>query len=446
MQLSHLIQNLPPYHFANAKRLVAERKAAGVDVIDLSIGDPDLPAPQVVVDRLCQSAQNPENHRYPEYRGMRALHEAFAQWFERRFSVRLTPERDILPLLGSKEGLAYIAAAVLNPGDISLIPDPYYPVYLTGSTTVNAEPYMLPLLEQNGYLPDLDSIPQDILAKARLLWLNYPNNPTTASAPRPFFEHAVDVAHHYNLIIVHDMAYAEVYFRDMSSSIASNIDEGHVPPQASARPISILEIPGAQEVAVELHSLSKTYNMAGFRVGMLVGNAELVDAVGRLKSNIDSGMFRPIQYAAIAALQLPPSWVEGRNAIYRRRRDLLVNGCNALGMHTQRPEAGLYVWAAIPGRGDEKGERLDEGDKDERLSKGSNGDRKGRPYMSSRDFTSWLFERTGVLITPGTNFGSAGEGYVRISITSANERIETALARMKAALEARGEQVHGHDQ
>ena len=387
MQFSDLITNLPPYHFADAKKKIAERKAAGVDVISLSMGDPDLPAPQVVIDRLCSTLQDPENTRYPEYRGIRALHEAIAGWFERRFGLRLVPERDILPLLGSKEGLVYAAAAVLNPGDVALIPDPYYTVYVTGSTTVRAEPYLLPLLEQNGYLPDLDSIPRDVLARARLLWLNYPNNPTAACVDRSFFEKAVAFARRHNLVIIHDMAYAEVYFDDF-------------------RPMSILQIPGAQEVAVELHSLSKTYNMAGFRVGMLVGNADLVDAVGRLKSNIDSGMFRPIQYAAIEALQLPVSWIEQRNAIYRRRRDMLVTSCNAMGLQTQKPQAGLYVWSAIPGG------------------------------FTSSDFTNWLFDKTGVFITPGTNFGNAGEGYVRIAITAPDERIETALKRMKAAIES----------
>ncbi len=390
MQLSNLINNMPPYPFSDTKRKIAERRAAGVDVISLSIGDPDLPAPQAVIDRLCAAMQETENHRYPEYGGMGALHEAIAAWFEQRFDVHLTPERDILPLLGSKEGLAYVGTAVLNAGDVSLIPDPYYPVYITASTSVGAHPYMLPLLAQNNYLPDLDSIPQDVLAKSRLLWLNYPNNPTAACADRRFFEHAITFAHRHNLIIVHDMAYAEVYFDDF-------------------RPMSILQIPGASEVAVELHSLSKTYNMAGFRIGMLVGNPELVNAVGRLKSNIDSGIFRPIQYAAIEALHLPVSWLQQRNAIYRRRRDLLVDGCNAIGMHTRTSKAGLYIWASIP---------------------------KSFLYTTSRDFCTWLFDKTGVFLTPGTNFGDLGEGYLRISITAPDERIETALERMKSAMEA----------
>ncbi len=385
MQLSNLINNLPPYHFADAKRKIAERKAAGVDVISLSMGDPDLPAPQAVVDRLCVAMQDPENHRYPEYRGMYALHEAISTWFEHRFGVHLTPERDILPLLGSKEGLAYVASSVLNAGDISLIPDPYYPVYITGSTTVGAQPYLLPLTEASGYLPDLDAIPHAVLAKARVLWLNYPNNPTAACADLSFFERVVDFAQRHNIVIIHDMAYAEVYFEDF-------------------RPVSILQVPGASEVAVELHSLSKTYNMAGFRMGMLVGNPTIVDAVGRLKSNIDSGIFRPVQYAAIEALRLPASWLEQRNLIYKHRRDLLVEGCNALGMHTQTPKAGLYVWAGVP------------------------------QGITSHDFADWLFDETGVFVTPGTNFGAAGEGYLRISMTAPDERIETALMRIKAAV------------
>ncbi|HLG60961.1 MAG TPA: LL-diaminopimelate aminotransferase [Ktedonosporobacter sp.] len=385
MQLSQLINNMPPFHFAGAKKKIADRVAAGVDVISLSIGDPDLPAPQAVIDRLCEAMQQTENHRYPEYRGMLALHEAIAGWFERRFGVHLTPERDILPLLGSKEGLVYTAAAVLNAGDIALTPNPYYPVYLTAATSVGAQPYLLPLLERNNYLPDLDSIPPDVLAKARVLWLNYPNNPTAACADRAFFERAVAFAHRHNIAIIHDMAYAEVYFDDF-------------------RPMSILEVSGANEVAVELHSLSKTYNMAGFRLGMLIGNPELVDAVGRLKSNIDSGIFRPIQYAAIEALHLPSSWLEQRNAIYRRRRDMLIEGCNALGMRARASKAGLYIWAGVP------------------------------DGYTSRDFADWLFDKTGVFITPGTNFGNLGEGYVRISMTAPDERIATALERMKTAI------------
>lgn len=385
MQLSHLVNSLPPFHFADAKRKIAERIAAGVDVITLSMGDPDLPAPPSVVERLCAAMQDGENHRYPEYRGMYALHEAISAWFERRFGVRLTPEQEILPLLGSKEGLVYAASAVLNAGDIALTPNPYYPVYLTAASTIGAEPYLLPLREDNNYLPDLEQIPAAILERARILWLNYPNNPTAATADAHFFEQAVAFAHRHNLVIIHDMAYAEVYYEDV-------------------RPISILQIPGAREVAVELHSLSKTYNMAGFRIGMLVGNPELVDAVGRIKSNIDSGIFRPVQYAAIEALNLPASWIEQRNAIYKRRRDLLVEGCNAIGMSARAPQAGLYVWAHVP------------------------------PGYTSREFANWLFESTGVFLTPGTNFGSAGEGYVRISLTAPEERITAALSRMHRAL------------
>jgi LL-diaminopimelate aminotransferase len=244
----------------------------------------------------------------------------------------------------------------------------------------------LPLLEQNNFLPDLESIPQDVLAQSRLLWLNYPNNPTAGCADLEFFERAVAFARRHDLVIIHDMAYAEVYFDEF-------------------RPPSILQVPGARDVAVELHSLSKTYNMAGFRIGMLVGNAELVDAVGRLKSNIDSGIFRPVQYAAITALQLPASWLEERNMIYKRRRDLLIEGCNALGMATRKTLAGLYVWAHVP-----------EG-------------------FTSRGFAEWLFDETGVFVTPGSNFGAAGEGFLRISMTAPEERLITALERTRVALQ-----------
>lgn len=388
MQLSNVVNNLPPYHFADVKRKIAERLVAGVDVIVLSMGDPDLPAPQAVVDRLCAEAQKAENHRYPEYRGMRELHEAISAWFERRFGVHLIPEKQILPLLGSKEGLAYVAAAVLNAGEIALVPDPYYTVYVTGCTTVGARPYLLPLRPEQGFLPDLEHIPGDVLAQARLLWLNYPNNPTAASANYEFFERAIAFARQHNLVIIHDMAYAEVYFE-------------------AERPVSMLQIPGADDVVVELHSLSKTYNMAGFRVGMLVGNEQLVDAVGRLKSNVDSGMFRPIQYAAIEALQLPESWIHERNAIYKQRRDVLVTGCNALGMHAEMPQAGLYVWAHIP-----------EG-------------------FTSREFVQWLIEKTGVFVTAGSNFGAMGEGFVRIAMTAPQELLVTAMQRIEMALRQR---------
>ena len=388
MRLSQLVNDLPPYHFADAKKKIAERRAAGVDVISLSMGDPDLPAPQPVLDRLNEALQNPINHRYPEYRGMRALHEAFAAWFHHRFGVELTPEVEMLPLLGSKEGLIYLGAALLNAGDIALTSEPFYPAYITAATNVGAQPFMVPLLEKNSYLPDLESIPAEVLSKARLLWLDYPNNPTAACADLDFFQQAVEFARKHDLVIINDMAYAEVYFDEF-------------------RPPSILQVPGAKEVAVELHSMSKTYNMAGFRSGMLVGNAQLVDAVGRLKSNIDSGMFRPIQYASIAALELPASWIQERNAIYRRRRDVLVDGCLALGMRTQRSRAGLYVWSAVP------------------------------DGFSSREFTDWLFEQTGVFITPGSNFGQAGEGYVRISITEPEERLRMAVERMREALQVR---------
>ncbi|QBD77047.1 aminotransferase class I/II-fold pyridoxal phosphate-dependent enzyme [Ktedonosporobacter rubrisoli] len=386
MLFSNLLQSLPQHHPTETQAMIAEQRAAGVDVIDLSAGDPDLPAPEPVIEQLCAALHESENHRYPEYRGMHALHEAIAAWFERRFAVHLETECEILPLLGSKEGLVYTALTLLSAGSIALVPDPGYAVYSTASIMAGASLYFMQLTEENAYFPDLEAIPPETLKHARLLWLNYPHNPTGACASRAFFEKALAFARRHQLVIVNDMAYAEVYYEN-------------------SRPLSLLQLPGARKVAVELHSLSKAYNMAGFRLGMLVGNHELVDAVGRLKRNVDCGIFRPLQYAAITALHLPLDWVQQRNALYQHRRDLLVEACNALGLATQPAKAGLYVWARIP------------------------------PGFTSRTFSRWLLERSGVFVTPGSNFGRGGEGWVRISLTVPDERLIVALERIKAAMQ-----------
>jgi len=294
---------------------------------------------------------------------------------------------EILPVIGSKEGLAHLPLAVMDEGDVALMPNPQYPVYPTAVALAGGACYDLPLDATAGWLPDLDAIPMDVAARAKTLWLNYPNNPTGACAPRAFFERAVRFAHDHDVLLVHDMAYAEVTF------------EG-------ARPPSILEIPDARAVAVEFHSLSKAYNMAGFRVGMLVGNATIVEGMTRLKSNIDTGIFRPLQIAAARALELPQSWLDARNAIYQRRRDALVAACRALGMQVEVPQAGLYLWPCIPAG------------------------------QASTDFALNLLERTGVAVTPGTNFGSGGEGYVRISLTVPDAQLDEAVARMSSAIGA----------
>ncbi len=386
MQLSDRLRNLPPYHFAAYARKIAELRTAGVDVISLSMGDPDLPTPVEVLDALDAAAREPVNQRYPDYAGMPELRRAIAAWFERRFGVALDAEREVLPLIGSKEGLAHLPLAVMNPGDVALMPDPHYPVYPTAVALAGGESYPLPLAPEHGWLPDLSAIPAEALARAKTLWLNYPNNPTGAAAPLAFFEEAVEFARRHDLLIVSDMAYAEVAY------------DGYRPP-------SMLQVPGAKDVVVELYSLSKAYNMAGFRIGMLVGNAAAVEGMTRLKSNIDTGIFKPIQLAAVRALSLPQSWTAARNAIYQRRRDILAAACRELGMAVETPRAGLYLWPRIP-----------EG------------------ATSSSAFALELLERTGVAVTPGTNFGPRGEGYVRLSLTVPDARLDEAVARLRGAL------------
>lgn len=388
MELSHRLKNLPPYHFAEYARKIAEKRAAGVDVISLSMGDPDLPTPSEVLDALTASAREPVNQRYPEYAGMLSFRTAIAEWFARRFGVALDPASEVIPLIGSKEGLAHLPLAVMDSGDIALMPDPQYPVYPTAVALAGGVCYDVPLVPERGWLPDLSSIPAEVARKAKTLWLNYPNNPTGACASLDFFAEAVRFAREYDVLLVHDMAYAEVTYD-------------------GAKPPSILQAPGAKEVAVEFHSLSKAYNMAGFRVGMLVGNAAIVEGMTRLKSNIDTGIFRPIQVASIRALQLPQQWLDRRNAIYQRRRDRVVEVCRVLDMPVEVPQAGLYLWPRTPAG------------------------------QSASAFAMDLLERSGVAVTPGTNFGPRGEGYVRISLTVPDERLEEALSRIERALAVR---------
>ena len=388
MELSQRLQNLPPYHFAEYARKIAEKRSAGVDVISLSMGDPDLPTPPEVLDALTESAREPVNQRYPEYAGMPAFRAAIADWFSRRFGVALDPAHEVLPLIGSKEGLAHLPLAIMDGGDVALMPDPQYPVYPTAVALAGGVCYDVPLAPERGWLPDLASIPADVARQAKSLWLNYPNNPTGACASDAFFEEAVAFAREYDVLLVHDMAYAEVTYD-------------------GAKPPSILQTPGAKDVAVEFHSLSKAYNMAGFRVGMLAGNATVVEGMTRLKSNIDTGIFRPIQVASMRALQLPQEWLNRRNAIYQRRRDRVVRACQVLGMPVEVPQAGLYLWPRIP------------------------------DGQTSSAFAMDLLERAGVAVTPGTNFGPRGEGYVRISLTVPDERLDEAVSRIERMMAVR---------
>jgi LL-diaminopimelate aminotransferase len=385
VKLSLLLQQLPPYHFAEYNRMMAEKQAAGIDVINFSMGDPDLPTPLPVLEALTEAAYRPINQRYPEYAGMPQLREAVAEWFLRRFGVSLDATAEVLPLIGSKEGLAHLPMAIMDRGDSALVPDPAYPVYPTAVTLAGGNVVDLPLSLEGGWLPDLTAIPDDVADRAKILWLNYPNNPTGACASLPFFEAAVRFAREHDILLVHDMAYAEVAF------------DGY-------RPHSILEVAGAKDVAVEFHSLSKAFNMAGFRVGMLVGNRLVVQGMARLKTHLDTGIFRPIQVASVRALALPEEWLVERNAIYQRRRDLLVEALTHMGMQAEIPRAGLYIWAHIPAG-----------------------------YDTSSQFALDLLDRTGVALTPGTNFGSRGEGYIRLSLTVPDAQIQTALGRLESA-------------
>ena len=391
MKLAARVEQLPPYLFAAISRLIEQQRAAGVDVISFGIGDPDLPTPQHILESLKRAADDPANHRYPESDGLPELRQAIARWYQRRHSVALDPDSEIVPLIGSKEGIGHLPLCLIDPGDVALMTDPGYPVYEIGTMFAGGESVKLPLSEADGWLPRLEEIPADVAARARILWLNYPNNPTGAVADLAFFERAVQWARDNDVVIAHDLAYADVAY------------DGYVAP-------SILEVDGAREVAIEFNSLSKTFNMTGWRVGMAVGNSEVIDALTRVKSNLDSGIPQAIQQMAITALDGPLDAVEARNAHFQRRRDRVVEVLQELGLHVDPPKAALYVWARLP-----------------------NGER------SSADFASRLIEQTGVVITPGASYGAVGEGYVRLSLTLADDRLEEGLRRLSAF--AKGEQA-----
>lgn len=376
------IANLPPYLFAEADRQIREKRAAGFDVVSLGIGDPDLPTPDWILAELKRTADLPENHRYPEYYGLPELRQAIASWYASRFGVKLDADKEIVPLIGSKEGIAHLCWAFIEPGDVALVPDPAYPVYANATLLSGGRPHMMPLLPENDFLPDLDAIPSDVLKKAKLLWINYPNNPTSAVAPEGFFEKVVDFAGRHNLLVCHDNAYSEVTY------------DGY-------RPISFLQVPGGKEAGVEFHSLSKSYNMTGWRIGMLVGNASAVAGLGKIKTNVDSGIFQAVQYAGIAALLGDQSWMVERNRIYERRRDLVVATLKGIGIGAPVPKASLYVWAATPGG------------------------------MKSFDFSIKVLNEVAVWVTPGVGFGPSGEGFFRVSLTTPEDRLEEAMRRLR---------------
>jgi LL-diaminopimelate aminotransferase len=381
MEVAKRIENLPPYLFVEISRKIAEKKAKGEEVISFAIGDPDLPTPAHIIDRLCREAQDPVNHRYPESAGLPELRKAIAEWYLNRFGVELNPDKEVLPLIGAKEGIAHIPLCFLDPGDVALVPDPGYPVYFIGTMLVGGEPYYMPLKEENGYLPELDKIPGDILKKAKILWLNYPNNPTGAVAEVEFFKKAAEFGKKHNLVVCNDAPYTEVAY------------DGY-------RPVSFLQAEGAMETGVEFHTLSKTFNMTGWRIGMLVGNAEIVNALKTVKSNLDSGIPQAIQYAAIEALRGPQDCIKEHNDIYQRRRDLVIEMLNNLGIEAKTPKASLYIWAKIP-----------EG-------------------YTSTEFAEDLLEQVGVVVTPGNGYGRNGEGYVRLSLTIPDAGLVKGLSKL----------------
>ncbi len=377
------IKKLPPYLFAEIDRLKAEQTKKRVNVIDLGVGDPDTPTPSNIVEALKKAAEKKENHRYPSYMGMLKFREAAAKWYKDRFGVELDPVNEVITLIGSKEGIAHLPWAFINPGDISLVPDPAYPVYAVATKFAGGDVYKMPLKEKNGFLPDFASIPEDIAKKARILFLNYPNNPTTAEATENFYKEAIDFAKKYEILLVSDAPYTEIYY-----------DPGK-------RPISLMQIKGAKDVAIEFHSLSKTYNMTGWRIGFAVGNKSAVQGLGKIKTNVDSGVFQAIQEAGIEALSGDQSGAEKNREIYRERREAFIEGLESIGLDYVKSNSTFYLWIKLP-----------EG-------------------YSSIEFSRKILEEAGVVVTPGVGFGEYGEGYFRVSLTQSTALLKEAIDRLK---------------
>ena len=381
MQFADRISKLQPYLFVEISRMISEKRARGEDVITFAIGDPDMPTPDHILQKLWTSAQVPANHRYPESEGLPEFRQAIADWYQARFNVNLNRDTEVLPLIGAKEGIGHAAFCYIDPGDIALVPDPGYPVYSVATMFAGGDSYYIPLTEENDWVPDLTSIPEDIAKRAKILWLNYPNNPTGATAEPSFYEAVVAFAKQYNIGVLHDAPYTEIAY------------DGY-------KPVSFLETPGAKDIGMEFHSLSKTYNMTGWRVGMAVGNADMVNALMRIKSNLDSGIPQAIQEAAIEALSGPQDCIDDHVATYQRRRDRIIPVLRKLGLTVSPPKASLYIWAKVP-----------------------NG-------YSSAEFAGLLLEDQNVVVTPGSGYGPSGEGYIRLSLTLSDEDLEKAIARL----------------
>ncbi len=383
MKFAKRVDALPPYLFVEISKRIAAKRAEGVDIVTFGIGDPDLPTPKNILDELHRAADEPVNHRYPESEGLPELGKAISDWYERRFEVRFEPMKETLPLIGSKEGIGHMALCFIDPGDIAIVPDPGYPVYEIGTMFAGGTSYKVPCTRENGWLVDFDTIPADIAEKAKLIWLNYPNNPTGAVADFAFFEKAVAWAKKYDVAIMHDNPYCDVAF------------DGY-------KPLSIFQVPGARDVAVEFNSWSKIYNMTGWRIGMVVGNQPMIDALMRVKSNIDSGIPQAIQRMAIEAVYGPQDCIDEHNTIYQRRRDRIVEGLRAAGLSVDVPKASLYVWAQLPAG------------------------------VTSADYAARLIDETGVVVTPGRGYGLQGEGYIRLSVTTPDDRLEEGIRRIEA--------------
>jgi LL-diaminopimelate aminotransferase len=382
VEVSKRIKTLPPYLFAKIDEMKEEVKKRGVDIIDLGVGDPDMPTPEHIIKRLQSASEKPENHKYPSYVGMLQYRESVANFYKKRFNVSLNPETEIISLIGSKEGIAHFPYAFIDSGDYALVPEPGYPVYAIATKFAGGEVHYMPLLEKNGFLPDLKEIPEDIAKKAKIMFINYPNNPTGAVANEKFFKDVISFAKKYNVIVVHDAAYTEMYYDGIA-------------------PLSFLGVEGAMEVGVELHSLSKTYNMTGWRIGWAAGRKEIVGALGKIKTNIDSGAFQAIQEAAMEALDSGQKCVEDMRQMYQERRDVLISGLKKLGFTVNSPLATFYIWINVP---------------------------KG---YSSADFTALLLKEAGIVTTPGNGFGPSGEGYIRMALTVDKDRLNEAVERIE---------------
>jgi len=384
-RLSRRLQSLPPYLFVEIDKAKRKARAEGRDIIDFGVGDPDQPTPAHIIEKLYQAARDPKTHRYALDQGMPVLREAIAGWYKERFAVSLNPQTQILPLIGSKEGIAHSSLAFINQGDYSLVPDPCYPPYKGGTILAGGRPYLLALKEENDFLPDLKKIPLNIRKKSRTLFINYPNNPTSATCEIDFYNAVVEFAAKNKIIVISDLAYSEINY------------DGY-------RPSSFLEAEGAEDLGIEFHSLSKTYNMTGWRIGWACGNEKLISALAKVKSNIDSGIFSAIQIAGAAALEGTSVHLSETRRLYKERRDVLLAGLNSVGLAARKPKATFYVWIKIP------------------------------PKYGSIKFSRILLEKSGIVVTPGVGFGKYGEGYIRMALTVSKERIAEAIERLKKML------------